>query len=92
MLSGIKQQSIVGKDGKIEIQAPELPEGTAVEVIVLVAHSESDPGDLTSYLLSTEANRSQLLEALHQVETQENRIVIEPEEWHEKYCIRSEGI
>ncbi|MEL6350140.1 MAG: hypothetical protein AAFR58_00075 [Cyanobacteria bacterium J06627_28] len=34
MVSGIKQQSIVGKDGKIEIQASELPEGAVVEVIV----------------------------------------------------------
>lgn len=36
MLSGIKQQVVVGKDGKIEIQTSELAEGTVVEVIVLV--------------------------------------------------------
>jgi antitoxin YefM len=36
MLSGIKQKAIVGKNGKIELSATELPEGTVVEVIVLV--------------------------------------------------------
>jgi antitoxin YefM len=36
MLSGIKQKTIVGKDGKIELSTTELPEGTVVEVIVLV--------------------------------------------------------
>jgi len=36
MLSGIKQHGILGKDGKIESQTPELVEGTVVEIIVLV--------------------------------------------------------
>jgi antitoxin YefM len=36
MLNGIKQQVVVGKDGKIEIQTSELIEGTVVDVIVLV--------------------------------------------------------
>lgn len=36
MISGIKQRGVVGKNGTIEIQAPELPEGTVVEIIVLV--------------------------------------------------------
>ena len=35
MLSGIRRQGVVGKNGKIEIQTSELAEGTVVEVIVL---------------------------------------------------------
>jgi len=48
MLSGIKQQVVVGKDGKIEIQTSDLAEGTVVEVIVLV---EQD-------VIETNANQS----------------------------------
>ena len=58
MLNGIKQRGVVSKDGKIEIQIPELPEGTIVEVIVLVEKEtiESEtpsqiPQDTTEYLL-----------------------------------------
>jgi antitoxin YefM len=44
MLSGIKQKTIVGKDGKIELPATELLEGTLlVEVIVLV-ESQTEEG------------------------------------------------
>ena len=85
MLSGLKQQSIVGKDSKIEIQAPELKEGTVIEVIVLVQPAEADT---TDYLLSSETNRQHLLEALSQVDQRENRVVISPEDWNEKYCLR----
>lgn len=84
MISEIKQQSIVGKNGKIEIQAPDLPEGTLVEVIVLV---ESQSTNETDYLLSTPANREHLLEALEQAENSDNLIIMTPNEWHEKYCI-----
>jgi antitoxin YefM len=82
MINGIKRRGIVGKDGKIEIQAPEFPEGTAVEIIVLVDSAEEDT---TDYLLSTPANRNHLLQALEQTATPENLVTITPEEWHEKY-------
>ena len=49
MLSGIKQKAIVGKDGKIELCATELPEGTVVEVIVLVKIPSEE--DETTYLI-----------------------------------------
>lgn len=84
MLTGIKQQAIVGKDGKIEIQTSDIPEGTAVEIIVLVEQVEQDT---TEYLLSTEANRLQLLEAIARTEIVDDLVVIAPEEWHEKYRI-----
>jgi DNA-binding MarR family transcriptional regulator len=36
MITGIKQRSIVGKNGKIEIPASDLPEGANIEIIVWV--------------------------------------------------------
>jgi antitoxin YefM len=84
MIGEIKKQSVVGKNGKIEIQAPDLPEGTLVEVIVLV---ESQTTDETDYLLSTPANRDRLLQSLEQAKNPDNLIIMTPDEWHEKYCI-----
>ncbi|NET58098.1 MAG: hypothetical protein F6K47_18665 [Symploca sp. SIO2E6] len=83
MLSGIKQRGIVGKDGKIEIQTSELREGTVVEIIVLIEQ------DTTEYLLSTEANRRQLMSAIENVETKNNLVSFTPEEWNEEYNIHS---
>lgn len=88
MLSGIKQQAIVGKDGKIEIQMSELPEGTVVEVIVLVEQEvvevanadQSITQDTTEYLLSTEANRRHLMTAIQNVETKTHLISFTPED------------
>lgn len=84
MISGIKQQSTVGKNGKIEIPSTDLPEGTIVEVIVLV---ESPTIDETDYLLSTPANKDRLLQSLENINNPENLIVITPDEWNEKYRI-----
>jgi antitoxin YefM len=84
MISGIKQQSTVGKNGKIEIPSTDLPEGTIVEVIVLV---ESPTIYETDYLLSTPANKDRLLQSLENINHPENLIVITPDEWHEKYRI-----
>jgi antitoxin YefM len=61
MLQSIRQTTIVGEGGKIEISSPELSPGTTVEVIVVI---EPEAMDTTDYLLSTEANRKQLREAL----------------------------
>ncbi|MEH2438404.1 MAG: hypothetical protein V7K25_30105 [Nostoc sp.] len=66
MLSGIKQKAIVGKDGKIELSTTELPEGTVVEVIVLIETPIEE--DETTYLLKSEANKKHLLEALDNVQ------------------------
>ncbi|AUT04063.1 hypothetical protein CLI64_28835 [Nostoc sp. CENA543] len=66
MLSGIKQKAIVGKDGKIELSTTELPEGTIVEVIVLVEQPTEE--DETTYLLKSEANKKHLFKALENVE------------------------
>jgi antitoxin YefM len=79
MVTGIKQRAVVGKDGKIEISTSDLPEGTTVEIIVLI--EQPDP-DETEYLLSTNANRTRLLQALERAKNAENLVVITPEEWH----------
>ena len=75
MLSGIKQQAVVGKDGKIEVKMPELVEGTSVEVIILVDLDDVDRNpafpDETEYLLSTKANRQHLLTAIQSLETKD---------------------
>lgn len=106
MLSGIKQQGIVGKDGKIEIQASELTEGTVVEVIVLAQQemptttkqgttsleTSSQPAqayDETAYLLSTEANRKQLMDALQALENEKEVVSFTAKEWDEEYNIPS---
>ena len=84
MIKAVKQKGIVGKKGKIEITTSELEEGTEVEIIIL---ADTEEMDTTDYLLSTESNRKQLLEAIERVEKRENLVVISPEEWHKKYSI-----
>ncbi len=59
---------VVNEDGRIAINSPELKRGNTVEVIVLVNPEE----DETEYLLSTEANRLHLREALQQLDDKKN--------------------
>ena len=66
MFSGIKQKAIVGKDGKIELSATELPEGTVVESDVLVEPQTEE--DETTYLMKSEANKKHLLKAMENVD------------------------
>jgi antitoxin YefM len=84
MINGIKQRSIVGKDGKIEILSSELPEGATVEIIVLM---DSSAPDETDYLLSDPGNRRHLLQAIESAQNPENLVVISAEDWHEKYSV-----
>jgi len=84
MIQAVKQQTIVGKGGEIKLNTPQFPEGTAIEVIILV---NSIPEDTTEYLLSTQANQKELSEAIERVENQENLVVFSEKEWHEKYSI-----
>ena len=99
MLSGIKRQGIVGKNGKIEIQAAELAEGTVVEVIVLTdsegnsqmtplpSQPERHEPDTTEYLLSNDANRRHLLTSIQQAEAHENLVHFTAEEWNEEHNV-----
>ena len=83
-MKAVKTKAIVNKQGTIELSDMDIPEGTEVEIIVLVPNSEIDT---TEYLLSTEANKTELLEAIERVKNQENMVVITPQEWHEKYSV-----
>jgi antitoxin YefM len=86
MITGIKQRAVVGKGGKIEIPTSELSEGTTVEIIVLVEQQdERQDLDETEYLLSTDSNRTRLLQALERAKHSDNLVVITSEEWHEQY-------
>jgi antitoxin YefM len=72
MLNGIKQKAIVGKDGRVELPTTELQEGTIVEVIILVEQVKPVKQivceDETTYLLSSEANKNRLFNAIENVE------------------------
>ena len=66
---------VVNEDGRIAINSPELKRGDTVEVIVLVNPEE----DETEYLLSTEANRLHLREALRQLDDKKKYKYVDPE-------------
>jgi len=75
MIVGVRQKAVVGKDGKVEISSPALPQGALVDVIVLVEPEEQDE---TEYLLSTEANREHLLQALREIDHSSTYIYVDP--------------
>ena len=76
MLTGIRERTIVKENGMVEISALDLAVGTEVEVIVLV----DEEMDETEYLLSTEANRKHLEEALEEMKHPENFIRVDMDE------------
>jgi antitoxin YefM len=77
VITGIRQKTIVTDDGRIEFSSPELPIGALVEVIVLLEPVEQDT---TEYLLSTEANRNHLLQALRDLDDPSCYIYVNPAE------------
>ncbi len=77
MITRIKQKATVGKNGKIELPTTELPEGTIVEVIVLVDQVIEDE---TTYLLKSKANKEHLLKAIENAE-KGNLIYIDLDEY-----------
>jgi hypothetical protein len=81
MVSAIRQYAVVDKQGKIELSA-DLPQGTKVEIIILVEEQ-----DETEYLLSNPANRQYLIQAISNVDNNTNLVTISAEEWNAKYCI-----
>ncbi len=75
MITGIKQQTTVGKDGKIEIPTSELPEGAIVQIIVLLEEPELMLAD--SY--------ADLLAARDRLENRQDLITFTSDEWNAKY-------
>lgn len=82
MIQTIKQKTIVRTNGKVEISQLSLGEGALVEVTASVKPLTVDE---TEYLLSSQANRQQLKQAIANVESGKNLFVITPEEWNQKY-------
>lgn len=76
MITGIREKTIVKENGMVEISALDLPIGTEVEVIVWVDEEQ----DETEYLLSSEANRKSLEEALEELKYPEKFISINLED------------
>ena len=77
-MNAIKYKAII-KNGKLEMPIIDLPEGTIVEAILLIA-SEIESKieiDETAYLLSTEANRRNLLEGLEQLKQPQNYVYVD---------------
>ena len=77
MITVIRENTIVKENGMVEVSALDLPIGTEVEVIVLVEEEQ----DTTEYLLSTEANRRHLEEALEELKHPEKFIQINLEDY-----------
>lgn len=64
------------KNGQLDLPPLNLPEGTVVEAILLI--QEPDAMDETDYLLSTEANRLHLKEAVELLRNPDNYIYVDP--------------
>lgn len=76
MQTEIREKTIVKENGKVEISPVDFPSGTEVEVILLVGEEM----DETEYLLSTEANRKHLEQALEDLKHPENLIRVDMDE------------
>ncbi len=76
MPTEIREKTVVNKDGMVQIRALDLPIGTKVEVVVTVDIEEMDT---TEYLLSTEANRKHLEQAMQDAKDLEKRIYVDTE-------------
>ena len=77
-MNAIKYQAIV-KNGRLDMPMIDLPEGTVVEAILLV-EQETEwklKMDETGYLLSTIANRRNLLEGLEELKFPQNCIYVD---------------
>jgi len=77
-MNAIKCKAII-KNGKLEMPMIDLPEGTIVEAILLIASEIESKVEIdeTAYLLSTEANRRNLLEGLEQLKQPQNYIYVD---------------
>lgn len=78
MITGIREKTIVKENGMVEVSALDLPIGTEVGVIALVEEEEEEQ-DTTEYLLSTEANRRHLEQAMRDAEDPKKRIYVDIE-------------
>ncbi|TAE28227.1 MAG: hypothetical protein EAZ92_08590 [Candidatus Kapaibacterium sp.] len=88
MLTALKQHATVKKGGLIELYAPELPEGTEVDVAAVLSQEEAIERDDTTYLRSSPQTHQQILTAMRNAKEQpENLVTFTMEEWNENYRI-----
>jgi antitoxin YefM len=71
MITAIREVSTIN-GGQIVLPPLDFPDGTRAEVIVLV----EDEMDATEYLMSTEANRKHLLDAIKEGEEHPERRIV----------------
>jgi hypothetical protein len=79
MLTAIKQHATVKKGGLIELYAPELPEGTELDVAAVLSQQGAVERDDTTYLLSNPKTEERLLRSLRNIEMGVNLIEVEIE-------------
>jgi len=85
MITAIREHAVV-KNGMIEVPEMNLPDGTEVEVIVLVEREM----DETEYLMSSEANKERVLESIREAnEHPERLITFKDVDELEKYLLRN---
>jgi antitoxin YefM len=73
MITAIREKVLVKEGGRIEILSSEFKIGKEVEVIILA----DDEVDATEYLLSTDANREHLFDAIDESRNRENLIYVD---------------
>ena len=83
MIGTIRERAIVKNGGRIEISSPELIDGSVVEVWVLVS-DDVEEMDATDYLLSTDANRKRMEEALEELKRPEEFIPLDMAEYEKR--------
>lgn len=75
MINGLRKKVVVDEEGHIEVNSPDLHRGDVVEIIILV----NPEHDETEYLLSTEANRTHLMESLRESENKDGYKYVDPD-------------
>jgi antitoxin YefM len=79
MITAIREHAVI-RNGVIQLPEIDYPDGTEVEVIVLVDREM----DETDYLLSTEANRERMYKALEELKHPENFVSLDLEKYEER--------
>lgn len=88
MITAIREHAVV-KNGGIVIPETDLPDGTEVEILVLVGKDM----DETEYLLSSEANKEHLFRSIKEAREQPERLItFESVDELKNYFLRNDGI